>query len=69
MMESTFFYTGLIAFSMMIIGLSLTVFEFRRQNQSLKAAKSRAKTIVPEPEVRFAYDDKSRLKSVNTGDL
>jgi hypothetical protein len=33
MMESTFFYTGVVAFSMMVVGLGFTVFEFRKLGQ------------------------------------
>ena len=36
MIESTFFYMGLGAFSTMIFGLGLTVLEFRKLSRSQK---------------------------------
>ena len=53
MIESTFFYTGLIAFTTMVIGLGLTILEFRKLGQSHRAEINREKPVIPEKEIRY----------------
>ena len=65
MMESTFFYTGVIAFSMMVLGLGFTVFEFRKLGQSQKAARMAGGSA--DLQNRHESADSAGLKVVNAG--
>ena len=64
MNESIFFYCGLAAFSMTIIGLGLTVLEFRKFGKADKAEIEIAEPVMREPGIDFANDDSSALKVV-----
>ena len=72
MMESTFFYTGVVAFSMMVVGLGFTVYEFRRLGQAQQARLEAEKKMTDFPQGRFEGKDvnvreNARLKVVKAG--
>ncbi len=69
MMESTFFYTGVIAFSMMVTGLALTILEFSNLRKSQKSKITDRENFGGQSDTHAEDEQNSRLKVVNPGQL
>jgi len=69
MIESTFFYAGLVAFLMMIVGLGCTVLEFSRLSQRQDEADLLNDNAESRSERHDSGVDRTHLKVVRAGQV